>query len=69
MTTTTNVEWMIYSDDGSWLGDYSSKSAAIEIAQNLTGVQVKKLTTSYVYNADTDEYELINDAIATIYIH
>lgn len=69
MTTTTSVEWMIYSDDGSWLGDYSSKSAAIEIAQNLTGVQVKKLTTSYVYNADTDEYELINDAIATIYIH
>lgn len=69
MTTMTNVEWMIYSDDGSWLGDYSSKSAAIEIAHNLTGVQVKKLTTSYVYNADTDEYELINDAIATIYIH
>lgn len=69
MATTTNVEWMIYSDDGSWIGDYSSKSAAVEEARHLTGVQVKKLTTSYVYNADTDEYELINDAIATIDIH
>lgn len=69
MTTTTNVEWMIYADDGSWIGDYSSKSAAIEIAQHLTGVQVKRLTTSYVYNDENDEWELVNDELVTIYSH
>ena len=66
MTTTTNVEWMIYADDGSWIGDYSSKSAAIEIAQHLTGVHVNRLTTSYVYNA---EYEIVNDELVTICSH
>lgn len=71
MATTTNTTWMILADDGSWLGDYSSKSAAIEMAQHLTGVQVKRLTTTYISardgSCDPDDFELTNDELVTIY--
>ena len=69
MTTATNVEWMVYADDGSWLGDYSSKSAAIGIAQHLTGVKVERVTTVYMYNDEDDEWEPVNNELVTICSH
>lgn len=69
MTTMTNVEWMIITNDGIWLSNRSTEHAAVELAQHLTGVQVKRLTTSYVYNAEKDEYELVNDELVTICSH
>lgn len=67
MTTTTSVEWMIITNDGIWLCNRSTEHAAVKMAQHLTGVNVKKMTTVYMYNAEDDELEPVNNELVTIY--
>lgn len=67
MTTTTSVEWMIITNDGVWLSNRSTERAAVELAQHLTGVKVERVTTVYMYNAEDDEWEPVNNELVTIY--
>lgn len=68
-TFAISTSWKIVNANGKWLCYFDSEAEAIEKAQRMSGVRVKRMTSVYLVadSGDPEDDEFISYDFATIY--
>lgn len=68
-TFSIGTSWKIVNANGKWLGYFDSEAEAIEKAQRMSGIRVKRMTSVHLVadSGDPDDDEFISYDFATVY--